>query len=486
MKILLFIISFFIGGCAAINDAHTDFSGPAPTKPCPQFDATGDYLCYAIDVAENPEQQNGRRLSLEVIVLRAHNQEGAEDPLFVIPGGPGQSATRAVGARNYFISVFDGVRRNRDIVLIAPRGTAGANELRLSPNAEALFDHLDTIIPATWARDGRRALSAKAELSQYTTSRIVDDLEATRRAIGYKKINLYGTSYGSRVAQLYAIRYPENARAIILKAPLPPSVPIPLSYTANSERALRLHFDHCRKTPTCAAAFPNLDTDFSRLMETLAASPARIEITNPMTGEAQNITVSDTAFGLLLRSIMMNAGAATNIPALIHNAANGDFAMISQLVPIIRSSYATQLASGMALSVIAAEDIPLMEPKAVAQDANAGFLKGAVGRGIQEAAKDWPAGAPGPDRYSFMEGDTPTLIIAGELDPATPPEYGALIAAALSNARLVVFSGGAHSASNFSGIDRMMTDFIESADPFTVDISPATDNKLLPPVTPES
>jgi pimeloyl-ACP methyl ester carboxylesterase len=452
----------------------------ARPSACPAHEIAGAVRCATINVAENPARPDGRRIDLEVMILAARNPSPDQDPLFIIPGGPGQSATRTAGPRAYFAETFDAVRETRDIVLIAPRGTAGSGELRLDPPDALLFDALDTVIPPSWVRPARARLAAQADLTQYTTSRIADDLEVTRQALGYARINIYGTSYGTRVAQLYAARHPERVRAMILKAAVPPGVAVPLTYTPGAERALRLVFDRCAADRRCAAAYPDIARRFERLMARFARDPAWIPIPHPSTRAPVELVVTDTVFGYLLRNLLMSASGAGTALGAIDAADRGDFTTAASLISRLRGAYANELAGGMLLSVTAAEDLPRVDALALAADAEAGFLRGAVARGFVEAAGLWPRGAAPDDLYRPLRGAIPVLLVAGELDPATPPDFARRIAANLDNARVVVFTGGAHSGENFTGLDAMMAAFIAAPDPMALDISAARNNRPLP------
>ena len=113
-------------------------------------------------------------------------------------------------------------------------------------------------------------------------------------------------------------------------------------------------------------------------------------------------------------------------------------------------------------------------------EARAGFLKDAVTRGLLEAVRDWPRGEAPSDLYAPLEGNVPVLLVSGDLDPATPPEFARRIADGLSNARVVIFGGGAHSANNFIGLDGIMSAFVDTADPAAIDVTAAETNRPLP------
>ena len=479
-SILALCVVLLAGGACTPDRTDPMIALSTEVAACPDHEIDGNVTCYRVTVPENPDLPEGRTIGLEVMVLEARGGDGRTDPLFVIPGGPGQSATRSAGPRSYFADVFDPVREERDVILLAPRGTAGSGELALDPSPETLFEDLATVMPVSWAREARPRLERDADLTMYTTSHVVDDMETTRVALGYGKLNIYGTSYGTRVAQLYAVRYPDRVRTLILKAPVPPSVITQLTYTSGAQRALDALFDLCREQPSCRDAYPDLADRFDDLMEDLRDDSVRLDVTNPFTGGETTVLIDDSAFGYVLRNLMMPASGGATVLALIDQASNGDFSLLSRFVPALRAGYATALAGGMTLSVIGSEDSPRVTERMLRQDAEAGFLRGAVARGIMEATAEWPRAELPSDVHNFLEGDTPTLVVAGAFDPATPPEFAEEIADRLSNVRVVVFPGGAHSANNFEGLGGIMSEFIQTGEVDGLDLSAARENRPLP------
>lgn len=458
--------------------ASTPEVAPVPqTEVCPEHDIAGDVRCLVVRVPEDRVRPRGRQIDLEVMVLAARARGLGLDPLVVVPGGPGQSATRSRNVRRYFAEAFDGVRERRDVVLIAPRGTAGSNELALEPPNDLMFASLDTVIPPEWARAGRERLETEFDLTQYTTENIVEDIEATRRALGYERLNFYGTSYGTRVVQRYAVRFRHRVRSIILKSPIPMNVPLPLTYTPGAQQSLSTAMTRCAAEPACARAHPNLAARFDALMERLRREPAHATLSHPVTQEVIDVAVTDTVFGYLLRNVLMSASGVRTAIELIELGDRGEFEQAAALLSALRRGYARDLAGGMALSVIASEDAPFVSERDLSEDAQSGFLRGAVARGMMAAVRGWPAARAPRDLREPLRGDVPTLLIAGAFDPATPPDFAYAIAAGLSRARVVVFPGGSHSAENFDGLNEIMTRFVEVADASRLDLSAATENK---------
>src|SRR6185437_3762674 len=95
--------------------------------------------CGSVEVPENRDQPQGRRLSIFVAILPANTLTPKPDPLVLLAGGPGQAAS-TLGP---FASQLTAVRRTRDIVLIDQRGTGRSSPLScpaLAPDEHAEFD----------------------------------------------------------------------------------------------------------------------------------------------------------------------------------------------------------------------------------------------------------------------------------------------------------------------------------------------------------
>jgi pimeloyl-ACP methyl ester carboxylesterase len=154
---------------------------------------------------DDPHDNVGKELQLHVAIIPALRLKPAADPLFILSGGPGQAAS------DFYLSVapaFSRIRRDRDLVLIDQRGTGRSNALQCTmPDDTGAFD------PQKVQAAVRECLaSLPGDPRYYTTSIAVRDLDDVRAALGYRKVNLYGISYGTRVAQHYMRRYPDRVR----------------------------------------------------------------------------------------------------------------------------------------------------------------------------------------------------------------------------------------------------------------------------------
>jgi pimeloyl-ACP methyl ester carboxylesterase len=204
--------------------------------PCKLEGVPGEAKCGTHQVWEDREAKQGRRLDLSIIVLAALEPNRKPDPFFMLQGGPGDAPS--FNAR-FYSRVFHDVRRTRDLVLVDLRGTGKSSPLTCpelaKPGSDGVFDADLLSLPAV--RACRARLEKNANLRMYTTEIAVDDLEDVRQALGYGPINLYGTSYGSRVAQVYMRRHPKSLRAVTMKGIVPASMAMPETHARAGEDA---------------------------------------------------------------------------------------------------------------------------------------------------------------------------------------------------------------------------------------------------------
>ena len=237
--------------------------------------------CGSFTVAENPDQPNGRKIDLFVARVPAISIKKAPDPLFLIAGGPG---TSAVDLYTSSAPPFDRVRRDRDIVLVDQRGTGRSNRLDCKYGSDNLFERFDDVEVGPENVRCRDDLSKRADLRMYTTSIAVRDLDAVRVALGYERINLYGGSYGTRVAQHYARRYPKSTRTLILDGVVNPEQVLGPGIALDAEHALERILKRCKDNASCAKAFSDPVADYHQLRTHLAANPWPATVSEASTG----------------------------------------------------------------------------------------------------------------------------------------------------------------------------------------------------------
>jgi pimeloyl-ACP methyl ester carboxylesterase len=420
----------------------------------------GEARCGSYEVYEDRRARKGRRVALKIALLPALGSKPAPDALFILAGGPGQAATESA---DFFARTFAKVRQERDIVMVDQRGTGGSNGLRCDLYGASLQRYLGDLLPIEAIKVCRAEWERRADLRLYTTPIAMDDLDEVRAALGYERINLFGTSYGTRAAQVYMRQHPSGVRSVILKGATPASDNIPLVMARDAQRSLDIVFDDCAKNEACRQAFPNLKREFADVLARFEKGSVTVEIPDVnKTGATGHVELSRGAFATTLRSLLQGVPTIAQLPMMIHQAYNGDYAPFVNNTLSIRRGASKVLSYGMFLSVFNAEDLPLIDPKQVERELAGTFLFDYYYRQIAQAGRLIPSGAAPLNYKEPVRSETPVLIVSGYLDSATPPENGDKIARHLPNSLHVVARYGSHGYStNLSPcVDQLMADFI--------------------------
>jgi pimeloyl-ACP methyl ester carboxylesterase len=296
----------------------------------------------------------------------------------------------------------------------------------------------------------RQMLSSQADLRFYTTSHAAHDVEAVRRALGYQRINLHGSSYGTRAAWHYAALFPAHTRSMVLHGPAGPGFHLPIPFARGLDVALEGVMAACAAEAACAARFPALRRDVARAFDRLRTKPARVQIAPPASEAARGMAPveGDFTYGELAEAVryqLYAVGGARRVPLLLTRAAGGDYTPIAQVSIENRIRLERQLHRGMFMSVTCAEDVPFMSEEVI-RAASAGTRLGDYRVRQQIAAcREWPT-ATSSDRGKVLAAPlkVATLVQVGQFDPATPLEWARRAMQLLPNGRLVVVPHGAH------------------------------------------
>ena len=423
--------------------------------------------CGYLGVAEDPARPDGTQLRLRVAVIDALSKKPAAEPLFVVAGGPGSAAGQ------FFATVadaFERVRRDRDLVIVDQRGTGLSSPLRC--------DYVDDFESGQLSLDKVRELTAgcraglKARLELYTTSVAVRDLDQVRAALGYRRISLYGASYGTRVVEHYVRRYPERTHAVILDGVVVPEAAIGPSIATDAQTALDRILAACARDKDCAQRFPDLASRFARLLESVTSKPRNLELPDPLTGELQRIVVTRDHLVSAVRLLSYNSVTIAVLPLLLDAAARDDLApLVAQSIMTSRA-LADQIWIGMHNSVVCAEDVPFYSPASIDRGALARTYIGIQQLdGLVEICKIWPRGLIDADFHQPLNSKVPALILSGELDPVTPPANGERMAREFHDSLHVIAAGQGHGQLATGCVPRLMAEFLDAGTTAGLDVS---------------
>ncbi len=425
--------------------------------------ATVSARCGTLTVPEDPSNPEGRQIELFVARIPALSGAPQPDPLLLIAGGPGQAAT------DFYLALrgaFEPIRRDREIILLDQRGTGRSARLSC-PSADA--EDLETATPdELFALVTACVTALDADPRFYTTSVAVGDLERVREALEVPEWNIYGVSYGTRVAQHYLRRYAEHTRAVILDGVVPAELALGPAIATNAQVALENILGRCAAQDLCAQRFPALDERLATLSARLVEQPLAVTMPDPQTGEAGTRTLSDLHLKVAIRLMSYAPLTAALLPLLVTEAYDGNYAPITAQAYMMIGELERSLSFPMHNSVVCTEDVPFYQDDDLAglQDT---YLGNMIIDALTTVCSVWPAGVLDDDLKAPVVSDRPVLLLSGEADPVTPPAYGAQVLENLSNARHLVGPGQGHGLAGVGCVPNLMRRFLEDLEPSELD-----------------
>lgn len=416
-------------------------------------------LCATLAVPENHDQPEGSTVDLALTWIPPRSDSADSIPLVFLAGGPGQ------GARASFPSIRSGLSRVGEfapILLVDQRGTGESQALDCPFSEEdvAVLDANDRELAQRLARDCMERHAGRA-LAHYTTDDAAMDLELVRQVLGLNALNVAGVSYGTRLAQRYAALYPDQTRSLVLDSPVPSNLVLLSEHGRNLDFAISARLSACSENPECYANLGDTRLLLDELLNQLSHSPIETRYRHPRTGEYLTTSVGQNHLISVFRMLSYQPSTAVMLPTLVANAKRDGFADILALNHIVVESMQESISHGLQLSVICSESIPFLAQADV--EAEADTLLGAqLIEFSRSQCEGWPQKAVLEDFHSLAAHDIPTLVVTGELDPVTPPRYGDVIAAGLTNAQHITVKGEGHSVLNVGCLPRLVADFVET------------------------
>ncbi len=416
--------------------------------------------CGTMPRPENPLDPASPEITLRVAVVPALNLNPATDPVVPLAGGPGQGAVQFYSA---YAVAFEPTRRNRDILLVDQRGTGESSPMDCPVEDEILAGEYTVEETVRFTNDCLDQLPH--DPAYFTTSIAVSDLEAVRQALGYSALNLYGVSYGTRVAQHFARRYPESTRTIILDGVAPPQLALGPEIATESQRAVDDILARCAADADCNDRFPDVQQSFATLVEALRAEPRQLSVPNPSTGRPEDLSFGANELAGAVRLLAYSPSSIALLPLLIHEAANGNLVPLALQYQMTVISLADALSLGMHNAILCSEDVPFYDKATMDYEAMEASYMGAMQvEALEAICSVWPAG-PVDDEFKVpLATDIPVLLLSGDADPITPPRYADLAMVDLENARHLVGRHQGHGQINVGCTRNIVADFIDTAD----------------------
>lgn len=412
--------------------------------------------CGYLIVPENRSDPHSPTIKLAVAIFKSTNPNPGP-PMIRMDGGPGGHSVAVVGNLLFQLTSSTHLLERGDLILFDQRGV-GLSEPSLGCPEEKQFTldnlarHLTPAEKTALEFEAiqlcyERLVATGVNLSAYNSAENAADVRDLWRTLGYESVNLYGVSYGTRLALTVMRDYPEGIRSVILDSAFPLQASLYVDIGASSERAFTLLFDACAEDARCNSAFPDLKKRFFSVIDSLNAEPAAIPITSFATGETYDWLMTGDDFYELMFMSLYASEIIGFLPAIINLTIEGEYLLVSLLAGVLILDFNTDY--GMYFSVQCIEEVPF-QTQAEIDEARSrltpGFrlLEERNAFEMIEACGIWQVEASDEQENAPVHSDIPTLIVAGQYDPITPPAYGQQTAETLSNAYFYEYPGAGH------------------------------------------
>ena len=233
-------------GLVALASMLAGFLAGAPARgaaltECRVEGIANSVQCGWLDRPLDPTRAQGPQVRIHYVVVPAMARQKLADPVFLLAGGPGQSAIQLAPS---VLPLLSRLNNRRDLVFVDQRGTGRSAPLECeAAKREPLSDASD---PERQVRSLARCREALAKLPyvggadglrHFTTTIAMADLDAVRRALGAERINLIGASYGTRAALEYQRLFPDAVWRSVLDGVAPPDMVLPASFSTDAQAA---------------------------------------------------------------------------------------------------------------------------------------------------------------------------------------------------------------------------------------------------------
>jgi pimeloyl-ACP methyl ester carboxylesterase len=425
-----------------------------------------DVKCGYVVVPEDRSGDPSHTIRLAVAVYRSFSDNPQPDPVIFLQGGPGAEAVQ-LSADAYHVLV-EPFLAERDFIVFDQRGTGlsdpslPCDELTKTYSQDIhglIAGSTRELVYSTSFYSCQGIMTVKGiDLKAYTTLESAADVKDIIDLLGYRKVNLYGASYGTRLAQVIMRDYPDIVQTAVLDSVVPVETNLFSKYPDAIDSGLKTLFAGCALDPSCNAAYPDLETAFWDLIDKLDADPVTVTTSNYPSGTITETVTGTTVMNIILGSIK-NSRFISTAPQSIYRFKAGDYStlVIEQSgLPFMFDG----ISPGLFISMMCHEQILSTTPEELQNASDRQIIKEYAwlpfygdAKNIFNTCKSWGASGPVAGENYPVISDIPSLIITGAYDPTTPPMYARQIAAQLSHSYYFEFPNQGHTptASDSSG-----------------------------------
>ncbi len=415
-------------------------------------------MCGYLTVPADYDDPSAGTYEIAVAMFPATGERTSDVPVVYLEGGPGGNALEGLEVSGGVI--LEPLNESRDVIVFDQRG-AGFSEPTLScpETRELTRDLIGQALPIAeenerWnevlqtCRD--RLVEEGIDLSLVNSAANAADVDRLRTALGHEQWDLYGSSYGTRLAQNVMRDFPDGVRRIVLDSSYPLEFDLFARLASGSERAFRLLLDSCAADTVCNEHYPHLEDTLIEAFDRLSASPEPGTASFSLDGEQVDTLMTGERLAWLVFEALYQTSVIPWLPEIITEAAQGNVEPANLMLSnsLINDAF---FSLGMHLSTRCADETSFTTKEAIAASIEASPLfsrlqdpEGTYAQDAIDTCALWDVEPSLPVENEPVRSDIPTLVLAGEFDPVTPPSSGLAVAENLSNATFVEFPAAGH------------------------------------------
>lgn len=420
-----------------------------------------DIRCGKIEVPENHDDPKGNSIQMAYVVLSAKDRNTDAYPMIYLAGGPGSSSLSPARIRRWQNSPL---REKRDLILFDQRGIGYSSGL---PNInEELFDIFaknasikeeQTMMNELVSNYQQKCKNQNIQLQYYNSFQNAKDIGILMKHLGYAKYNIYGVSYGTRLARIVQDLFPSALHSVMLNSPNPIKGDFLIDRLKSYALALGRVFTHCEQNESCNAEFPKLKEQYIQVIQSLKQQPLEIE----MEGKIFYVNASDAIY--FLRRKLYSNNSRSAIPLLILEYQNGGGSITKSL---IENEFGAGYNFSMWLSVERHEMFDPENTAAVIEQVyeSIPLLPAKLGlfSTLYLAVENLHSSSLPEKNKKFQMSSVPTMITVNQFDPVTPPENGQIMMKSLANGQLFILDEGGHGGGNDECRNKVMEAFMDA------------------------
>jgi pimeloyl-ACP methyl ester carboxylesterase len=412
------------------------------------------------------------------------------DPVVYLHGGPGGAILDEI--EFWYDSIVAPHIDHRDVILYDQRGGGQSTTLPLCHETIEISDRFyeEASSHESLAGDFVAALDECAlkfrdrtsvDVTAFNSAANAQDLVDLLWALGVDEYNLHGSSYGTRLAQTVMRDAPQGVRSLVLSGTYPIEANLMGSVGLSMESSLNAVFDGCAASELCNEALPDPWATLEALVEDLDANPLRISVATSY-DESYPIVFDGTDLINGLHSLLYVGYDAASIPDMLIDHLDGDDRRIRRLG---RTSVFDHTDTATFLLVQCADEASFTNEADLSPPLDHEFLRAVDlapsinGLDSLSICDTWDTGEVDPIENEAVSWAAPTLLLAGAVDPITPPNWAADLAAKLPRSRLVVQAGASHDSDEGWCALGLIGEFVARPDALLDTSCAASDDELL-------